>query len=348
MFRHCSRISRLPGRGFVALAVALLPSLAHSHHSKAIYDTQATVTVTGSVTRIQWTSPHAYITLEGKVGWGETRAWMIELLNPASMGRAGWNRSTLVIGDELSVTGSPASDSSNASVYPYLIYRGEERLFADKDFYEGEAATNSPPETGATSIAGIWKSVETDDVRAFLTSSTVQELTPQGENYRASYDDATMNFALDCGQLPAPASMLLPSNTKRIAITAERVVIESDYDGSRREIRLNSGQIHTEPPTTQGFSTGRWEGSVLVVESSLFAPNSWGNGRGIRSGTGKTLTERFQLRDDGRAIEYSFTLNDPEMLAAPLAFSARWIYRPDIEFLPDQCSLDSARQFLNP
>jgi hypothetical protein len=83
-----------------------------------------------------------------------------------------------------------------------------------------------------------------------------------------------------------------------------------------------------------------------VIETSAFAPHALGNGLGLESSPAKRLVERLTLDDDGTGLAYEFELTDPEMLAAPVTGTIRWVYRPDLAFMPEPCNRENARRFL--
>jgi V8-like Glu-specific endopeptidase len=91
--------------------VALLASAAalSAHHSVvAYYDTNRPVTLKGAVTRIEWTNPHAFVYLNVRDDRGTVTTWAIETDSPNVLTRAGWTKTTLHIGDEITVSGFPA------------------------------------------------------------------------------------------------------------------------------------------------------------------------------------------------------------------------------------------------
>ena len=63
------------------------------------------------------------------------------------------------------------------------------------------------------------------------------------------------------------------------------------------------------------------------------------------SGAEKHLVERFAVTPEG-GLAYSFVLEDPEYLTAPVTGSTQWSYRPDVPFVATPCSPDNARRFL--
>jgi len=116
---------------FVMLALAATgPTLAH-HSFAAEFDGSKPVTLTGQVTRIEWSNPHAYLFLDVKDEAGNVSSWSIELGNPLSLTRLGWKRTTVQVGDQLTVDGSLGRYKPNlANARSAILLRTGERLGA--------------------------------------------------------------------------------------------------------------------------------------------------------------------------------------------------------------------------
>jgi Family of unknown function (DUF6152) len=86
---------------------------AWGHHSFAAeYDATKSITITGTVTKVEWMNPHARFYLEVKEGSGPVANWEFELGSPNGLMRAGWTRNSLKKGDVVTVEGSLAKDGS--------------------------------------------------------------------------------------------------------------------------------------------------------------------------------------------------------------------------------------------
>lgn len=97
--------------------VALLSSLtAWSHHSfSAEFDVSRPVSLTGTVTAVEWTNPHAWLHLETKDEQGNSQQWAIEMLGVNSLVRSGMSPQTVKNGDLLTVTGFGSRDGTNTA-----------------------------------------------------------------------------------------------------------------------------------------------------------------------------------------------------------------------------------------
>ncbi|GIT14934.1 MAG: hypothetical protein CM1200mP36_06900 [Gammaproteobacteria bacterium] len=63
--------------------------------------------------------------------------------------------------------------------------------------------------------------------------------------------------------------------------------------------------------STEGPSTGRWEGETLVVDTRNFSDHPSPYQNGIPSGSQKHVVERYRLTEDGTRLVVEFTLEDP-------------------------------------
>jgi Family of unknown function (DUF6152) len=95
----------------VALIVAAVPNYAH-HSFAAEFDRSKTITVTGSVTKLEWTNPHARVYVDGKDETGKQQVWDFELGPPNGLMRNGWNRNSLQPGHKVTVEGFRSKTST--------------------------------------------------------------------------------------------------------------------------------------------------------------------------------------------------------------------------------------------
>src|SRR6266705_1897209 len=101
----------VPG-AMLAVLAAGAPLAAH-HSFAAEFDGSKPVTLKGTVTRMEWTNPHAWLHVDVKGPDGKVVAWMIEGGAPNALLRRGWNKNSVPPGTQVTVVGFRAKDGSN-------------------------------------------------------------------------------------------------------------------------------------------------------------------------------------------------------------------------------------------
>ena len=127
--------------GLVAVAgllVSAVPVLAH-HSFAAEYDANNPVTLKGTVTKIEWTNPHARVYIDVKGADGALANWNMELASPNALQRNGWTRRSLNVGDEVTIQGSAAKDGSKMANARELTLASGRKVFA------GTSGGDAPP-----------------------------------------------------------------------------------------------------------------------------------------------------------------------------------------------------------
>ena len=101
--------SVLPLVSAVALSMLLNPvRMPAQHVFSATYDDDRQVRLQGPVTRIEWVNPRAYLFIDVRDSAGTIANWAVEFGNPLDLEQDGWKRSTLRIGDMVTVEAVPA------------------------------------------------------------------------------------------------------------------------------------------------------------------------------------------------------------------------------------------------
>jgi Family of unknown function (DUF6152) len=115
----------------VLVGAYAMPAAAH-HSFAAEFDGAKVVTMTGKVSKVEWTNPHAFFYVDVKdEKTNEVATWACELNSPNSLMRLGWTRDSMKVEDVITVTGSLAKDGSKLlNARTIVMANTGKRLFA--------------------------------------------------------------------------------------------------------------------------------------------------------------------------------------------------------------------------
>ena len=115
------------------------------------------------------------------------------------------------------------------------------------------------------------------------------------------------------------------------------VVILSERDVTFRQIFTDGRPLPKDPsPSFNGYSTGRWEGDVLVVETIGFRDEIWLDRKGSPLTSAARMTERFRRTNFGN-LEISVTIDDPKAYTRPWTVKLHQVLVPDTDLLEYYC-----------
>src|SRR5579862_7677161 len=123
------------------IAFGLLASAAPiwAHHAFAAeFDAEKPVKLRGTVTKMEWINPHAWIHLDVKDADGKVTSWMIEAGAPNGLLRRGFNKTSLPPGTEIVVEGWQAKDGTNRANGSNITFTDGRKLFV------GSSGTGAP------------------------------------------------------------------------------------------------------------------------------------------------------------------------------------------------------------
>ncbi|HYR86494.1 MAG TPA: DUF6152 family protein [Terriglobia bacterium] len=123
----------------VGLALLLSPEPMTSHHSfTAEYDSAKLMQFMGTITKVEWTNPHARFYLDVKDARGAVTNWNFELGSPILLRKLGWKQDSLKIGEQVSVEGYLAKDGAKMANARKVTLADGRNIFA------GSSADGNP------------------------------------------------------------------------------------------------------------------------------------------------------------------------------------------------------------
>jgi len=107
----------------LCFALALAGPVSAHHSVQSQFDVHKTVSISGTVSKIEFINPHSYLTVNVKGADGKVQKWAFEMGGVGSLRKAGMSRADrggLKPGDEVTVTALPARDDSNSGLLQEL------------------------------------------------------------------------------------------------------------------------------------------------------------------------------------------------------------------------------------
>src|SRR5580658_950182 len=119
----------------LGLMLPVPPSFAH-HSVSAEFDLSQRITLEGRVTKVEWMNPHVYVYVDVNAD-GKTANWACETAGPNTLARQGWSRSSLKIGDRITVVGFKARDGYNVASAREIVLSNGRKVFVGSPYDGG-------------------------------------------------------------------------------------------------------------------------------------------------------------------------------------------------------------------
>lgn len=134
-----SRLSVLAA-GAILLGFTAAPAFAH-HQFSAEFDAKKPVTLSGTISKVNWSGPHAHLFVDVKDENGAVKNWDIELGSPTVLAKRGWSKAMLKADEQVTVEGWQAKDGSDRANAKSVSLNG--RTLSAASSYRGAGRTTA-------------------------------------------------------------------------------------------------------------------------------------------------------------------------------------------------------------
>jgi hypothetical protein len=133
-----------------------------------------------------------------------------------------------------------------------------------------------------------------------------------------------------------PRLYTLPHITK-ILPSRDLIAMLNEFNASYRQIFTDGRPLPVDPtPAWAGYSTGKWQGDELVVETIGFRDDLWMDSQGTPLTSAAKVTERFRRPNFG-TLEVRATVDDPKAYTKPWSVNFKMHIVLDTELIDEIC-----------
>jgi hypothetical protein len=316
------------------------PALAH-HSTLGFFDRDQVVEIEGELLSLSMVNPHVRFVVEVTDTSGNKVPWDIETSAVSVLRTRGLDQDFMEVGDHIRVSGNPSRrgrpEMSGLTVLlengtevvtalrgsPYFTNPDDGNLLAPAF----DPAAEEEARRSANGIFRVWSTV-LEDPASFPMFKGQYPLTAQAQRERDAWN-VQDEEQLRCWEKGMPLLMITPVPIEFVQ-TGDDIVIRFEEDDAERLIHM-TGNIDAAgvAPSLLGYSTGRWEGRTLVVETSRI-DFPYLDDRGAPQSPDVHLLERFTLSESEDRLDYRVTVTDPATFSAPFDLTRYWTWRPEV------------------
>lgn len=351
----------------VAFGISISAPLWAHHEMSAEFDQTKSVMLRGIVSKLEWNNPHVYLYIDSRDPGGGTDNWAVELASPSKLKRNGWTRESLHVGDSVSVQAYPARDGSKLAEGRRVVLPSDKSLSVPTS-----EALPAPPRTGPAKPTPRWPDghprlgalpgesgywaypseaslVETSAGKIRMNEngllanlSDAAKVAPFQPWAKGLYEYRQRTLLKD-----DPMVSCLPPGGPRMFQVAHGVKFLEQPDRQRIFVMSGGGNHNwrliyldgrpvpnpeDESPTYFGYSSGKWDGDTLVVNSAGYAERFWFSNGGLPHTENLKLSERFS-RSDFNTLKYEVTIDDVGAYTRPWtsSWTLHWVPNEDLE-----------------
>jgi hypothetical protein len=296
----------------IAAVAATAASGSFAHHGVAPhYDDSKQVTIDGVVSEFQFINPHSFVYLRVRGADGADAVWHCELASRSVLARNGLTEQMFAPGTHVRITGSQARQNPTGCAVRQAVF-DDGKVLRSSTLFGATPAQTAVPVARRDSIEGVWA------MKRFAVSRYEGALTEEGERLRAAFDPIADDPAIYCDPASPVRFWVNVNEPFEIRREGATVIVDHQFMDSRRTIHLGeAGAPPGTPRSTMGYSTGRFEGGALEVETTHFVAAALEPRYGVMHSADLRLVERLEVDGGTGELAITWTIVDPAIFKEP-------------------------------
>lgn len=356
---------------FAAAVGLATPALAH--HSFGEFQMNLPLTLSGTMTKMNFINPHSYMEIDAVDASGKKTHMRCEMRAATLLKRSGWSSEMFKVGSHVELDGHPHRTDAHACYIENFKIGDAPKVNRNDQFQTKAVDTSKRPlklPDGQPNISGDWaveqlvltvppsggngsmipKSLSADFAAGKITAQQVQATQPprpkvvytaEGKKAADSFNNRSPKdnpwFACKPTSFIRDWTADWPINRFQQKTVGGEKVIDITYGLYNFDRRIHVGMArHPEKlkPSSAGHSIGHWEGNTLVVDTIGFAAGVLSPP--TRSSEQMHIVERFTFDPQKFSLRRDYSVTDPVYLAEPYE-SYDVMYLSDVPFQKAQC-----------
>jgi len=324
------------------------------------YDSARKITLEGTVTKLDWVNPRAFLFMNVKDAGGNISNWAVEFGSPFDLEKNGWKASSLKVGDVVTVEGVLArGEARQASATSVVVKATGKKLFVPQPRRPAAAVASAPrwpnghvrlgPAPGGK---GYWGTPSTkvlveniptkpamNDDGLLANLADIDKVAPFKPWARALYEFRQRTLLKDdpigrCLPPGGPRQFQMPYGFQFVEQPELGRILVLLGGGNRNWRIINTdgrpaAAASEAVASYYGTSVGKWEGDTLVVDSVGFNEKFWMTMGGLPHTEALHLIERFS-RPNLNTLRYEVIVDDPR------TYTRRWTGGWTVQWVPDE------------
>lgn len=332
--------------------VVLAPLAVQAHHSRQEFARDIEV-MEGALLRVNWSNPHPTFDLFVNGADGSEELWEIQAFGSLyTLSRGGVSGDEFEPGQRVRIAGRASTRRDRLVLAnSVLLSDGREVVLngaaepwfntsADAGGHVHWAASEDDIVDAAAENLGmfrVWSPPHRSAGTAVLEAAVRTHLPwSEAALARRAQWDPLDDPDMQCMAKGMPAVMITPHPLAFVE-DGSNIRIHAHEYGVERTVYIDDELPEERPPSTVGYSAGRWEGDTLIVLTTEIAWNYFFFGFGL--GDSVEVEERFTLSDDQTRLDYAAVFTDPENFTEPATIDRYWLALGETP-LPYTCTPD--------